>query len=264
VADADRDTRKRSFDAVAEQYDAARPAYPGAVFDDLVSLTRIPAAGRILEMGCGPGKATLPLARRGYRITCIELGENLAELARLRLAEFPLVEIVNAEFEAWDPADERFDAVAAFSSFHWLDPATRYELCASRLRSGGALAVVQNRHVRKEDGDPFWVEVQEDYDAVVPSEDDAPPPFAHEVGDLSEEIAASGLFEQAVVRRHAWDVTYSADELLAVIGTYSPMLTLDPGLRDELFDRMRRRIEARPRRTVTKTYLATLNVAVRR
>lgn len=260
----DRDRRKRSFDAVAEQYDAARPTYPPAVFDDLVSLAEIPPAGSILEMGCGPGKATLPLARRGYRVTCIELGTNLAAIARQRLADFPLVEIVNAEFETWDPGDVRFDVVAAFSSFHWLDPDARYELCASRLRATGALTIVQNRAVRRDDGDPFWIELQDDYDAVIPSDDNGPPPLVGEVGDLSEEIADSGFFEPAVTRRHVWELVYTADEYLAVIGTYSPMLTLDDGLRNELFARIRRRIDARPGGVVTRTYLSTLNVAKRR
>jgi len=260
----ERDIRKRSFDAVAEQYETARPSYPEAVFDDLASLAQLPPAGWILEMGCGPGKATLPLARRGFRVTCVELGANLAAIARERLSEFPLVEIVNADFEQWDPGDARFDAVAAFSSFHWLDPDTKYELCADRLRRGGALTVVQNRHVRRDNHDPFWVDVQADYEAVLPSDDNGPPPLAGDVGDLSEEIAESGFFESAVVRRYAWDREYTADEHLAVIGTYSPMLTLDPTLRDELFARMRARIDARDTKTVTKTYLTTLNVAKRR
>jgi SAM-dependent methyltransferase len=260
----DRNVRKRSFDAVAEQYDAARPTYPEAVFDDLVSFAQIPPGGTILEMGCGPGKATLPLAKRGYRVTCVELGANLAAIARRRLAAYPYVEIVNADFETWDPGEISFDVVAAFSSFHWLDPDTRYELCANRLRQRGALTVAQNRQVRKDDDDPFWVEVQEDYEAVIPSDDNGPPPLVDEVGDLSEELAESGFFEAAVVRRHLWEQTYTADEHLAVIGTYSPMLTLDPDLRDELFTRMRRRIDARPSKTVTKTYLTTLNIATRR
>jgi hypothetical protein len=31
----------------------------------------------LLEVGCATGKATLPLARRGLRITCLEIGEGL-------------------------------------------------------------------------------------------------------------------------------------------------------------------------------------------
>lgn len=156
-----------------------------------------------------------------------------------------------------------FDAIVAFTAFHWIDPELRYEKAGRLLRPTGALAVVGTRHVRREDGDSFWTDVQEDYDAVVPSEDNRPPPFADEVGDLGAEIAASGLFENVGERRHLWDVRYSADAYIAVLDTYSSNRVLDPQTRQQLYDRIRRRIEARSAPTVTKTYLATLNVARR-
>ena len=72
---------RATYDEVALLYDQARPGYPEALFDDVVSLSGIPPGGRILEIGCGTGQATVPLAQRGYPILCIELGENLAALA---------------------------------------------------------------------------------------------------------------------------------------------------------------------------------------
>ena len=107
------------------------------------------------------------------------------------------------------------------------------------------------------------MEVQADYDAVVPSEENRAPPPPEEVGDLGAEIAASGRFRPAVVRRHVWDVTYGADEYIAVLDTYSGHRSMPPDTRRRLYDRIRRRIEARPAGRVTKTYLATLNVALR-
>ena len=70
-------------------YDEVRPGYPEELFDDVVSLSGIPAGGRILEIGCGTGQATVPFARRGYRILCVELGENLAAVARRNLEAIP-------------------------------------------------------------------------------------------------------------------------------------------------------------------------------
>jgi SAM-dependent methyltransferase len=254
---------RTTFEEVPELYDRARPVYPAEVFDDLVDLTRLPVGGRLLEIGSGTGQATLPLAERGFKIVGVELGEQLAAIARRKLAPFPNVQIVHASFERWEPASAEFDAVVAFTAFHWIDPEARFSKPARLLREGGSLAVVETRHVLPEGGDRFWTEVQEDYNTIVPSDANRPPPRPDEVGDLSGEIEDSGRFGPGEVRRRLWDVSYGADEYIAVLGTYSPNRALDPQTRRRLFERIHGRIEAQPERRVRKTYLATLSVAER-
>ena len=257
-------SRRGTFDAFPEAYDRARPTYPAAVFDDLASLARLGQGARVVEIGPGTGQATLPLAERGYRVTGVELGAGLAVLARRKLAAFPEVEIVNADFETWEPTEAGFDAAVAFTAFHWIDPELAFEKSARLLRSGGALAVVATSHVLREDGDPFFVEVQEDYEAVAPSDENVPPPHPEDAPDLRAEIAGSGFFGAVEVRRHVWDVTYTADEYIAVLETYSGHHAFGDEARELLNERIRRRISARPGGTVRKSYLATLNVARRR
>src|SRR5918911_3342325 len=89
------------FDEAASLYDEVRPGYPEDLFDDVVSLSGIPAGGRILEIGCGTGQATVPFARRGYRILCIELGENMAAVARGNLKAYPRAAVRVGPFEEW-------------------------------------------------------------------------------------------------------------------------------------------------------------------
>jgi 16S rRNA A1518/A1519 N6-dimethyltransferase RsmA/KsgA/DIM1 with predicted DNA glycosylase/AP lyase activity len=84
----ERNRLRATFDGAALLYDEVRPGYPEELFDDVVSLSGIPAGGRILEVGCGTGQATVPFARRGYRILCVELGENLAAVARKNLTGY--------------------------------------------------------------------------------------------------------------------------------------------------------------------------------
>ena len=50
---------RRTFDAVADLYEAARPSYPNELFDDLVDLAELKPGARLLEIGCGTGKATV-------------------------------------------------------------------------------------------------------------------------------------------------------------------------------------------------------------
>ena len=92
---------RTTFDEAALLYDEVRPGYPYALFADVVSLSGIPSGGRILEIRCGTGQATVPFARRGYRILCVELGENLAAVARRNLASYPRAEVQTEDFEEW-------------------------------------------------------------------------------------------------------------------------------------------------------------------
>lgn len=258
-----REHLRTTFEEVPELYDRARPTYPPRLFDDLAALAELPEGGRILEIGCGTGKATLPLAERGYRVTCVELGKDLAAAARAKLGGFPAVDVVNASFETWEPAEAGFDAVVAFSAFHWIDPDLRYARSASLLRADGALGIVATKHVLPADGDAFFADVQEDYAALTSDADDRPPPLPDLVPDLADDIDASGRFRTIAVRRYVWDLTYTADEYIAVLETYSGHRALDAETRERLYDRIRRRIEARAERQVRKSYLATLNVARR-
>src|SRR3954468_18791917 len=256
---AERHRLRETFNEVPELYDRARPSYPDELFDDLVALAELRPGASILELGPGTGQATIALAERAFRIVAVELGEALATIARHNLAAFAEVDIVNVPYETWE-TDERFDAAVAFTAFHWIDPDVRYEKTARLLREGGSLAVVDTKHVLPPGGDEFWVEVQADYDAVFPSPDNRPPPRPEEVSDLGAEIDASGVFRTAAVRRYLWDAPYAADEYIGVLDTYSGHRTLPEEQRQELYRRIRDRIGSR---TVTKTYLFTLNMATR-
>ena len=167
--------------------------------------------------------------------------------------------MVHADFETWE-TDEVFDAAVAFTSLHWIDPALRYAKPARLLADAGILAVVETAHVR--DDNPFWLEVQEDYDAVVPSPANRPSPRPEEVGDLRDAIDASGFFRTIAVRKHMVEIVYTADEFIDTLATYSPNIALDDETRGRLFDRIRARIE-RAGGTIAKPYLYVVNVARR-
>jgi SAM-dependent methyltransferase len=279
VSDTSHELRRTTFEHVAELYDRARPSYPPQIFDDLAELAQLPAQARLVEIGCGTGQATLPLAERGYAITCVELGTRLAATAQRKLAAFPAVSVINANFETWQPNRRGFDAVVAFSAFHWLAPELRYTKSAELLCEHGKLGFVSTAHVLPADGDPFFTEVQADYEALLPEDPKtnagaglySPPwrlPDPDAVGDHSDEVVtaeleASGLFRNLASRRYLWDVIYNADDYIAVLGTYSHHRALDDEAREPLLESIHRRIEARPERNVRKTYLAMLYVAER-
>ena len=259
-----RERLRQTFDTVAARYHAARPGYPGALYDTLISLARLaPDQDEILEIGCGTGKATIPLARRGFRITAVELGAALAAEARRNLAAFPRVTVVNADAERWQPpAPAMFGLVFAATAWHWIDPAVRYRRAWELLRPGGHLAFWEAVHVIPDHGDPFFREIQDVYDEI----GEALPPgsgFAKPdtLADRAAEITATGLFTDVTIRRFDWEITYTADSYLLLLDTFSGHIAMAPWQRERLYGEIRRRLGQRPDGRVRRHWGAVLHVA---
>ena len=248
-----------TFDRAPELYDRARPVAPPEVFDDLVSLGGLEPGAHLVEIGCGTGQATIPLAERGFAVTAVELGSQMAAVARQNVAAFPDVEVVTGAFEEWDAGGETFDGVVSFNAFHWIDPEVRFAKPASLLRDGGALGVFGSRFVVADDSDPAWVALDEEYVAAT----GRPEPRLHvsELRDRSEEFTADGHFTEPHVRRYAWNVTYDADAYIRLLRTLSWYSTLDDDVREALFARLALRVREAPGGTITPTRAAVLYVA---
>ncbi|MEV6115199.1 class I SAM-dependent methyltransferase [Streptomyces sp. NPDC052109] len=256
----------RTFDEDAELYDRARPGYPPELYDDLAELAGVDSGSRVLEVGCGTGQVTVPLARRGCRITAVEAGARMAAVARRNLAGAGAVDVVTAEFESWPLPGEPFDAVVSATAFHWIDPAVRMTKAADALRPGGALAVVRTQHVRG-GTEEFFVEVQRCYERFDPETPPGlRPPAAADIdgSDHAEEVARSGRFGPTVFRRYEQDLTYTTSEYLALLRTFSGHRALPDTARDGLLGCVASLLDGRYGGRVTRRNLVELGVSYRR
>jgi SAM-dependent methyltransferase len=257
---------RQTFDAAADRYRRARPDYPEELFDDLVRLTSLRPGDHLLEIGCGTGKATEPLARRGFRITCIELGERLAAVARQDLAPFPDVSVINGSFDEWQPtAGTAFDLVFAATAWHWLDPDTRHRRAWEVLRPHGHLAFWAAAHVFPDDGDPFFGEIQQIYDEIgegLPEPVRWPRPG--ELPDDRADLEASGLFDDVQVKQYDWEIRYDAQSYIDLLETFSGHLAMAADKRAWLYAAIRDRLADRPGGELRRHWGAALHVARRR
>lgn len=213
---------RETFNEDAERYDRARPRYPVQMFDDLAAAGVAPGA-RVLEIGCGTGQATVSLAERGYRIVAVELGAEMAALARRNLAGFDSVEVVTAAFEEWPLPSEPFDVVFSATAFHWIDPAVRVSKSADALRLGGLLATVSSTHIAGGTWtEGFFAEVQECYERFDPTtQPGLRLTAASDIPKDDRELVSSGRFGPAGFARYEWELAYSTADYLDVLLTYS-------------------------------------------
>ena len=80
--------------------------------------------------------------------------------------------------------------------------------------------------------------------------------------DLTPAVRASGRFEEPVISRHLFDVTFSADGYATNLSTQSAVKELPTASQTELVERVRRRVEQRGGH-LTAHLLAMLTVAKR-
>jgi SAM-dependent methyltransferase len=259
---ADRLQRRGSFDDVAGEYADARPGYPPAVFDTIV--TRVPPPARVLEVGPGPGLATLPMAERGYAILGIELGQRLATVARQRLRDFPNVEIIHADFESWEPTGRRFDVVLAASSWHWIEPQLAFDAAHHALSPGGHLALVANHPRPGQRGSAaraFWDATDEIYRRHAPGILAGRSWSPHRLPFNAATIKRSGLFNQVERLTWRWSREFTSEAYLRLLETYSDHRALPDRERRALMAAMRDTIDGRFGGVVQRVYWTHLHLA---
>jgi SAM-dependent methyltransferase len=266
--EADRKTSLRNtLDQDALLYDKARPGYPDALFKDIIAFSNIPERGIILEIGCGTAQATLPFARRGYSIHCIELGASLAAIAERNLAPYPKVQVSVGNFEDYPLQETSFDLVISATAFHWIDPDVAYRKVAQVLRPEGAIALFWNKPVQTQLGGNFAQTVQGVYRRIVPEMAERFPGLAHPdlvPTPVKDEIDRSGFFGDVTVLKYYWHAEYTSKAYTELLSTYSDHLDLPEKVRTRLYDGIERLIETEYGGHIIKEYLSILYLAHRK
>jgi SAM-dependent methyltransferase len=125
-------------------FTAERWAAAAAEVEQVLRLLGVDSGAAVLDLGCGPGRHSLELARRGFRVIGVDRTAHYLQQAREKAAEEGLaVEFVQADMRefCWP---ESFDAVISlFTSFSYFeDPAENRRVLLNVYRSlkeGGRL-----------------------------------------------------------------------------------------------------------------------------
>jgi SAM-dependent methyltransferase len=129
------------FDALADDYDAARPSYPDDLYDAIDRLAHPLRDARVVEIGAGTGIGTRGLRQRGARVLAVDIGAQMLRKLRAHASDQPAV-VARAE-ELPVPAAS-VDLVCAAQAWHWVHPQRGPREVQRVLKPGGALAVWWN------------------------------------------------------------------------------------------------------------------------
>ncbi len=231
---------RRAFGGDPDNYDAARPPYPGSVFEILKRRCGLAEGVHVFEIGPGTGLATRPLLAAGASpLLAIDPDERLAAALRSRLPETAL-NVVNTTFEAADLPSAMFDLGVAATSFHWMEQRPALAKVARLLRPGGWWAMWWNVFGDPDEPDPF-------HDATVALlQGGASPsghpswkhPFALDLEARLADLEAENWFDAIDVDFERWTLVLDPAEVRALYATYSQFAPLIATERDRILDKL--------------------------
>ena len=223
---------------------AARPGYPPALIDDLVTFAgdeRRRARDRSRDrQGDAAGRRPRRLGARDRA----ERGDG--GVARAATESLDGVEYVIADFERWRPQGRTFPLVYAAQAWHWVDQERGYAHARAALSPGGHLVAFWNR--------PAWGDsalrraLSDAYRRTVPQ---LPPDgpmhpdnHAPHGGDAWERaVAATDGLTEPGRRCYAWSIDYTATEYVELLSTMSEVRLLIEPARAALLEAVGETIE---------------------
>jgi SAM-dependent methyltransferase len=142
---------------------ARRPPYAPALCDFL--LGRVAGRGRLLDLGCGPGKIAIALASHFDEVVALDPSARM--IAAGRAADggrHPNITWVQAAAEDYE-SEAGFDLVTAGTSIHWPDHARLFPKLARWTRT--LAVIVGDAPVRAPCGEAAWLDFHKRWLAIM-------------------------------------------------------------------------------------------------
>ena len=135
------------FAGAAAYYDRGRLPNAAGLADALAQALTLDGQGRLLDVGCGPGTVTLPLARLFQEVIGLDPDPGMIEEARRLASERHVrnAKWVQRRAEELPAGLGKFDVITFAASFHWMDRPLVAGIVRGMLEPRGAVVHVDNR-----------------------------------------------------------------------------------------------------------------------
>lgn len=136
------------FAGAAAYYDRGRLPNALGLADAFKKALGLDGQGRLLDVGCGPGTVTLPLAGLFREVVGLDADAGMIQQGRRLASERGVMNARWVQRRAEDlPADlGTFGVVTFAASFHWMDRPRVAGIIRTMLEPDGAVVHVDNRH----------------------------------------------------------------------------------------------------------------------
>ena len=249
------------YSDVVDAYDRTRPRYPTKLINRVREIAKLQPGKKILEIGCGPGIATLELAKLGLEIVAVEPNLTACQLARRKCANYPQVEFIDSTFEELKLGGDKFDAVVATTSFHWITPKIRTKKTASILKDDGYLILLWNTPPQPYVG--VLQKLKPIYRAYAPRLTQQEDVREHQqnLAKFEREVLDSGYYCDLICDRSIAELDYTIDEYLTLLTTLSPYISLKSSQRDILLVELEKVLRSQCGYYLKLSYLSMFQIA---
>lgn len=136
--------RPSAFSGTADDYVRYRPPYPRVVLDGLLAEARLPSNARLLDLACGPGRVSLPIADRFVEVWAVDQEPEMIEAGRREAARLGVTNVRwrVGRAETFDATAGAFDLVTIGEAFHRLDRPRVALLAFDWIKPGGGLVTL--------------------------------------------------------------------------------------------------------------------------
>lgn len=209
----------RTFERISSLYDRARISYPTQLIGDIVAYSGIKPIGKILDVGCGTGQATLLFAQGGYRIIGLDVGQEMVDIAKEKCSSFPKVSFKVGTFEDLKFPEASLDIIVSGMAWHWINPNGREEKAHRLLKSGGTLALFWS-YQRKEES--YFVKAVGNILDKYGGTDRGPAGSkVRQISDaLYDQLRNSPSFTSVEMREYTEDFEFSKERYLDLVVSY--------------------------------------------
>lgn len=261
----DRAIGRTIFGTSPHQYAKSRPGYPPEVYEILKSTCGAGPGTDAFEIGPGTGQATAHLLALGCSVTAIEPDARLAAYLADSLAaqEAHRLTVSQAAFEDAGLPTAAFDLGVAATSFHWLDTTAALTKGRRLLRAGGWWSMWWNVYGDPDCPDAFQQRTHalfEPLGRTLSSGDRPRLPYALDREQRLAALADAG-FQETGVEIIRWTTTFTTEEMVALIATFSNVASRPDAERHTFLDHIRRISDAEFGGTIRRSFVTAIYTA---